>query len=115
MSASRLPDKTMPGSRVRRGGVRGTRAASGSPPTAAAKSGATIQAGPLESGSIANHEPLLLEAAEVARLLGIGRTKVYELIARREIPVVCIGRCVRVPRQQLQTWIASNAQVAMGR
>ncbi|HLH67771.1 MAG TPA: helix-turn-helix domain-containing protein [Candidatus Dormibacteraeota bacterium] len=42
---------------------------------------------------------------KVARLLGIGRTKVYELIGRGELPVVRIGRLVRVPRAELERWI----------
>ena len=112
MSASRLPVRTAPASHIRRGGVRGTRAASGSPPSGAATSRATIQAEALDSGCRAKHEPLLLEAPEVARLLGIGRTKVYELLARRELPVLCIGRCVRVPKHQLQIWIASHTEMA---
>jgi excisionase family DNA binding protein len=44
----------------------------------------------------------LLKATEVARLLGIGRTKVYELMAAGELPVVRIGRFVRVPRRSLE-------------
>jgi len=43
----------------------------------------------------------LLDALEVAELLGIGRTKTYELIARGELPVLRVGRCVRVPRSGL--------------
>jgi excisionase family DNA binding protein len=73
-------------------------------------SGATIQTEGLDP--FAQQEPLLLEASEVARLLGIGRTKVYELIARRELPVICIGRCVRVPRALLQRWIAAHTAIA---
>ena len=49
--------------------------------------------------------PLLLDCREVERLLGIGRTKVYELIAREQIPVVRIGRCLRVPSEGLKSWI----------
>jgi len=52
-----------------------------------------------------DQESLLLRAEEVARLLGIGRTKVYELIGRGELPVVRIGRLVRVPRAELEQWI----------
>jgi len=52
--------------------------------------------------------PLLLGALEVARLLGIGRTKVYELIVRGELPIVRIGRCVRVSRSHLAVWIESR-------
>ena len=46
-------------------------------------------------------KPWLLDSREVARLLGVGRTKAFQLMARGEIPVVRIGRCVRVPREAL--------------
>jgi excisionase family DNA binding protein len=58
-----------------------------------------------------SNAPLLLDCREVEHLLGIGRTKVYELMARKQIPVVRIGRCVRVPRDELEAWIASRTSV----
>jgi excisionase family DNA binding protein len=48
---------------------------------------------------------LLLDSREVSRVLGIGRTKAFEMMARAELPVVRIGRCVRVPRDALAAWI----------
>jgi excisionase family DNA binding protein len=51
-------------------------------------------------------ETLLLDSREVSRLLGIGRTKAFEMMARAEIPVVRIGRSVRVPRAALADWIS---------
>ncbi len=50
-------------------------------------------------------QPLLLDSRGVALLLGIGRTKAYQLMFRREVPVVRIGRCVRVSRAALAAWI----------
>jgi excisionase family DNA binding protein len=50
-------------------------------------------------------EPLLLTAEEVAMLLGIGRTKVFEMLASGELPAIRIGRCVHVSRAQLKSWI----------
>jgi excisionase family DNA binding protein len=52
----------------------------------------------------------LLRAHEVARLLGIGRSKTYELIARGELPSLRIGRLVRVPRHALERWIADHTE-----
>ncbi len=49
--------------------------------------------------------PLLLSVPEVARTLGLGRTKVYELIATEGLPVVRFGRAVRVSVTSLQQWI----------
>jgi excisionase family DNA binding protein len=50
-------------------------------------------------------EPLLLRGTEVAYLLGIGRTKAYELMASGQLPVVRLGRAVRVPREGLTDWV----------
>jgi excisionase family DNA binding protein len=51
----------------------------------------------------------LLRAEEVAKVLGIGRTKVYELMLTGELPVIRIGRLVRVPRAALARWIAERS------
>lgn len=50
-------------------------------------------------------EKLLLKPSEVAKVLGIGRSLVYELIARREIPSIRLGRCIRIPSESLQQWL----------
>ena len=49
--------------------------------------------------------PLLLTIPDVARRLGLGRTKVYELIATEGLPVVRFGRAVRVSVSSLQRWV----------
>jgi len=60
-------------------------------------------------------EPLLLKAGEVAKLLGLGRSKVFAMLAVGELPVIRIGRSVRVPRGALEGWIAERTQHASGR
>jgi excisionase family DNA binding protein len=51
-------------------------------------------------------ERKLLRVTEVAEMLGIGRSKAYELVARGEIPSVWVaGRCRRVPREALDRWL----------
>jgi excisionase family DNA binding protein len=60
-------------------------------------------------------EPLLLKAGDVAKLLGLGRSKVFTMLAVGELPVVRIGRSVRVPRAALDDWIAEHTQHASGR
>lgn len=50
-------------------------------------------------------EKLLLKPSEVTQILGIGRSLVYELIARKEIPSIRLGRCIRVPSESLQQWL----------
>lgn len=54
---------------------------------------------------------LLLDSREVATLLGLGRTKVFELMAAGDLPVIRIGRSVRVPREALIAWIRQTAQL----
>jgi excisionase family DNA binding protein len=54
-------------------------------------------------------EKLMLSPAEVAQSLGIGRPKVYMLVARGELPSVRLGRSVRVPLAALKQWIESHA------
>ena len=51
---------------------------------------------------------LLLRPVEVATKLGISRSKVFELLAARELPSVRIGRSTRVPRTQLEDWIQAQ-------
>ena len=56
-------------------------------------------------------QSLLLRAEDVQRALGLGRSKVYELIASGELPVVRIGRSVRVPSKALDEWIERQTKV----
>jgi excisionase family DNA binding protein len=60
-------------------------------------------------------EPLLLRAGEVAMLLGVGRSTVFTLLAAGELPVVRIGRSVRVPRAALERWIDKRTSRAANR
>ena len=50
-------------------------------------------------------EKLLLKPSEVTQILSIGRSLVYELIARKEIPSIRLGRCIRIPSESLQRWL----------
>jgi excisionase family DNA binding protein len=54
--------------------------------------------------------PLLLSIPDVAATLGLGRTKVYELIAKEGLPVVRFGRSVRVSASSLQKWVEQREQ-----
>jgi excisionase family DNA binding protein len=57
----------------------------------------------------------LLRVEEAAEVLQVGRTKVYELMARGELPVVRIGRSVRIPLRSLQEWIVDRTEYPPGR
>jgi excisionase family DNA binding protein len=50
-------------------------------------------------------EPLLLTIPQVAAMLGLGRTKVYDLIEHEGLPTVKLGTARRIPRQGLEAWI----------
>ena len=49
---------------------------------------------------------ILLRVHEAADMLGVSRAKMYELLAaNNEIPVVRVGRAMRIPRAALQAWV----------
>ncbi len=51
-------------------------------------------------------EKLLLRPAEAAECLGICQSRVYEMLARNDLPgTIRIGRSVRISRQALEQWI----------
>jgi len=49
-----------------------------------------------------------LSLKDVQQMLGIGRTKAYELVATGELPAVRIGRCIRVNRKELENWLRAQ-------
>ncbi len=54
-------------------------------------------------------QTILLTIQEVAEILGIGQTKAYAL--RREgLPVIRVGRALRVSSTRLQEWIEQHEQ-----
>ncbi len=53
--------------------------------------------------------PLLLKAEEAARMLSLGRSKVFEMLATGELPRVRIGRKVQIRRVDLEKWVEDHA------
>lgn len=55
-------------------------------------------------------EPLLISINDAATALGLGRTKIYELIACEELETVCIGgrRLVRLDSVKSLAKVPSN-------
>src|SRR5260370_34928175 len=49
-------------------------------------------------------EPLLLKAGDVAKLLGLGRSQVFAMLAVRELQLIRMGRSVRDPPSTLDRW-----------
>ena len=97
MTSPRLPVVTAPASLRRRGRGAGKPAAHPVSPPSDESDPAT---------------PLLIDSREVARLLGLGRTKVFQMMLRGEVPTVRIGRSVRVPREGLVAWVAKQTKSA---
>ena len=55
-------------------------------------------------------ERLLLRPVEAAESIGIGRTQIYELLSRGDLPSVRIGSSLRVPVEALRQWVAERAK-----
>ena len=53
-------------------------------------------------------DQLLLRPEEAARVLGIGRSKLFELLATSALPVVRIGRATRIPAPALRRWVEEH-------
>lgn len=58
----------------------------------------------VESASVEN-QTLLVTIEEAARLLGIGRTTMFELIGRGELKSVRLGRRRLIARRQLESFV----------
>ena len=67
----------------------------------------------MESQNEVSTQRLLLRVPEVAKALGLGRTKVYELIATGELPVIRLGRAVRVSVTALQKWVEEREKQSL--
>jgi excisionase family DNA binding protein len=59
---------------------------------------------------VADSAEYLLTAPEAAARLRVPLPRVYELARTGTIPVVRLGRQVRIPSQALQAWIASGGK-----
>jgi excisionase family DNA binding protein len=59
-------------------------------------------------------EKLLLRPIEAAEVLGFSRSRVYEMIAKSEIPSIKVGKSVRVVNSALRAWVESKQNVQNG-
>lgn len=55
-------------------------------------------------------QPLLLRIDEAAHLLSLGRSTIYKMIARGELPVVKCGTARRLPLDALKAWIDAHTE-----
>ena len=56
-------------------------------------------------------ERQLITVSETAKILGIGRTKAYELVRTNALPVVRLGKSIRVPKAALLRYIDANTKL----
>ncbi|OAI43520.1 hypothetical protein AYO38_02640 [bacterium SCGC AG-212-C10] len=54
---------------------------------------------------MANTDPILLNVVDAATTLSISRSRLYELLARGDIPTIHIGRLRRIPRRALEDYV----------
>lgn len=57
-------------------------------------------------------EPLAVRIPDAVRMTGIGRSKLYELIALGDIETVKVGRCTLIPMESLRTLLGRTRVVA---
>ena len=54
--------------------------------------------------------PLFLNAATVARVLGVSPSSGYELMHEPDFPVLKIGSRMVVPKEQFVEWVSQHTQ-----
>ena len=55
-------------------------------------------------------EPLQVDVEEAARLLGLSRSTIYEMMRSGELPSTHRGAARRIPVVALREWIAAHTQ-----
>ena len=59
-------------------------------------------------------EPLAVRIPDAVRMTGIGRSKLYELIASGDLDTIKVGRCTLVPMESLRA-LLGKARMVPGR
>ena len=54
--------------------------------------------------------PLLLNVKQLADLLGVSDSSVYELIQEDDFPSLRIGKRIAVPKEELRKWISTHTK-----
>ena len=52
--------------------------------------------------------PLLLNVKQLADLMGVSDSSIYELIQEDDFPSLRIGKRIVVPKEELRKWIAAH-------
>ncbi len=48
-----------------------------------------------------------LTVEEMANLLRISRSKAYELVKEKNFPIIKIGKCIRINKEELLKWLCT--------
>lgn len=54
--------------------------------------------------------PLLLNVKQLADLLGVSDSSVYELIQEDDFPSLRIGKRIVIPKEELRKWISAHTK-----
>ena len=54
--------------------------------------------------------PLLLNVKQLADLLGVSDSSVYELIQEDDFPSLRIGKRIVIPKEELREWISTRTK-----
>ena len=54
--------------------------------------------------------PLLLNVKQLAELLGVSDSSVYELIQKDDFPSLRIGKRIVIPKEELRKWISVHTK-----
>jgi excisionase family DNA binding protein len=57
-------------------------------------------------------DPVLLTIEETAQALTIGRTTTYQRVGTHDLPVIRIGRAVRIPVAAVHRWVEEQHRLA---
>lgn len=55
-----------------------------------------------------NSYPIILTAVEISEILRISKPSAYALMDKTDFPLIKIGRCKRVLREQFIRWLSSH-------
>ncbi|WP_391115868.1 helix-turn-helix domain-containing protein [Psychrobacillus sp. L3] len=55
-----------------------------------------------------NNYPIILTASEISQILKISKPTTYELMDRKDFPLIRIGRCKRVLRDEFFFWLNNH-------
>lgn len=51
---------------------------------------------------------IAVNVTQAARMIGVSRPKLYQLMQEDGFPVVRFGRCVRIPVEPFRTWVNAH-------